>query len=114
MSGNKFICKVIVTPGGSFIEGESLVKKLKSLTNYFDSPQSKERLLKVQYHHSLYQGSPDNPGDTLVTSMTKVFHKCLFYYHGLKLVPDKINSELDEFYGPNPKHYDKMFVAVLT
>ena len=54
-SGNKVIRKVIVTPGGSFIEGEALVKKLKALANYFDSPQRKERLLKVQDYHSLYQ-----------------------------------------------------------
>ena len=31
--GKKVIRKVIVTPGGSFLEGESLVKKLKSLAN---------------------------------------------------------------------------------
>ena len=43
-SGKKFIRKVIVTPGGSFLEGEALVKKLKALSNYFDSPQGKERL----------------------------------------------------------------------
>ena len=41
-SGKKVIRKVIVTPGGSFIEGEALVKKLKALSNYFDSPQRKE------------------------------------------------------------------------
>ena len=33
-SGKKVIRKVIVTPGGSFIEGEALVKKLKALSNY--------------------------------------------------------------------------------
>ena len=54
-SGKKFISKVVVTSGGSFIEGEALVKNLKALANYFDSPQRKERLRKVQDHHSLYQ-----------------------------------------------------------
>ena len=43
-SGKKVIRKVIVTPGRSFLEGEALVKNLKSLANYFDSPQRKERL----------------------------------------------------------------------
>ena len=38
-SGKKVIRKVIVTPCGSFIEGEALEKKLKALANYFDSPQ---------------------------------------------------------------------------
>ena len=32
-SGKKFICKIIVTPGGSFLDGEALVKKLKALAN---------------------------------------------------------------------------------
>ena len=32
-SGKKVICKVIVTPDGSFLEGEALVKKLKALAN---------------------------------------------------------------------------------
>ena len=40
-SGKKVIHKVIVTPGGSFLEGEALVKKLKALANYFDSIQRK-------------------------------------------------------------------------
>ena len=38
-SWKKVICKVIVTPGRSFLEGEALVKKLKALANYFDLPQ---------------------------------------------------------------------------
>ena len=42
--GKKVIHKVIVTPGGSFLGGEALVKKLKALANYFDSPQRQERL----------------------------------------------------------------------
>ena len=111
-SGKKVIWKVIVTPGGSFLEGEALVKKLKALANYFDSPQRREQLWKVQDHHSLYQGFPGNPGDTRLTSMTKMFHQYLFYYHGLKLFLDKIKSELDECDGPNPKHDDKLFVTV--
>ena len=89
-----------------------MVKKLKSLAKYFDSPQRKERLRKVQDHHSLYQGSPANLGDTRVTSMTKMFQQGLFYYHGLKLFRDEIKSELDECDGPNPKHDDKLFVTV--
>ena len=44
LSGKKVICKVIVTPGGSFPEGEASTKKLKALANYFDSPQRKELL----------------------------------------------------------------------
>ena len=70
LSGKKFIRKVIVTPGGSFIEVEALVEKVKSLADYFKSPQRKERLRKVQDHHSLYRGLPANPGDTRVTSTT--------------------------------------------
>ena len=50
-SGKKVTSKVIVTPGGSFLEVEALVKKLKALANKFDSPQRKERLQKVQDHH---------------------------------------------------------------
>ena len=112
LSGKKVICKVIVTPGGSFLEGEALVKKLKALANYFDSPQRKELLRKLQDHHSLYQGLPDNPGDTRVTSMTKMLQQCLFFYHVLKLFRGKIKSEVDESDGPNPKHDDKLFVAI--
>ena len=41
LSGKKVTRKVIVTPGRSFIEGESLVKKLKALANYFNSPKKK-------------------------------------------------------------------------
>ena len=78
-SGKKVIRKDIVTPGGLFLEEEALVKQLKELVNYFDSAQRKERLRKVQDHHSLYQGSPSNPGDTWVTSMMKMFQQCLFY-----------------------------------
>ena len=60
----------------------------------------------------MYQGFPDNPGDTQVTSMMEMFQKCLFYYYGLKLFRDKIKSDLEEFYGPNIKHGDKNFVTV--
>ena len=77
--GKKVIRKIIVTPGGSFLEREALVKKLKALSNYFDLPQIKERLRKVQDHQSLYQGLPDNPGDTRVTSMKILFQQFLFY-----------------------------------
>ena len=52
-SGKKVIRKVIVTPGGLFLEGEALVNKLKALAKYFASPQRKEQLRKVQDHHSL-------------------------------------------------------------
>ena len=113
MSEKEVICKVIVTPGGSFLEGEYLVKKLKALANNFESPQRKERFLKVQDHHSLYQGLPANPGDTRVTSMTEMFQKCHLYYHGLKLFWENIKNELDECDGPNPKHDDKLFVTIL-
>ena len=89
-----------------------MVKKLKSLAKYFDSPKRKERLQKVQGHHLLYQGSPANPGDTQVTSTTNIFQQCLFYCHGLKFFRDKIKSDLDECDGPNPKHDDKLFVNV--
>ena len=44
LSDKEVTRKVIVTPGGSYIEGEALVKKLKALANYFDSPKIKERL----------------------------------------------------------------------
>ena len=89
-----------------------MVKKLKTMVKYFDSPQRKERLQKLQDHHSLYQGSSANHVDTRVTIMTKMFQQCLFYYHGLKLFRDKIKSDLDEYDGPNPKHDDKLFVTV--
>ena len=44
--------------------------------------------------------------------MTKISQQCLFYYHGLKLLRDKIKSKLDECNGPNPKHYDKLFFTI--
>ena len=111
-SGEKVIRKVIVTSSGSFLEGEALVKKLKSLAKYIDPTQRKERLQKVQDHHSIYQLLPANPGDTRVTIMTKMFQQCIFYYHGLKLFRYKTKSELDECYSPNPKHDDKFFVSI--
>ena len=82
------------------------------MDNYFDSPQRKERLRKVQDHHLLYQGSPTNPGYTRVTSMTNMFHQCLLYYHGLKFFWDKIKSDLDQYDSPNIKHDDKLFVTI--
>ena len=82
------------------------------MANYFNSPQRKERLQKVQDHHPLYQGSPANPGDTRVTSTTNMFHQCLLYYHGLKIFRYKIKSDLDECDGPNPKHDDKLYVTI--
>ena len=47
-----------------------------------------------------------------MTSTTKIFQQCFFYYHGLKLSRNKIKSELDECDGPNPKHDDKLFVTI--
>ena len=110
--GRRLFIKVIVTPSGSFLEGEALAKKLKALDNYFNSPQRKERLQKVQDYHSLYQVSPANPGDTRVKNTTKIFQKCLLNYHGLKLFRDNIKSELDKCDGPNPKHDDKLVVTI--
>ena len=43
-SGKKVIRKFIVTPCGLFLEEEALVKKLKALDNYSNSPQRKEQL----------------------------------------------------------------------
>ena len=40
--GKKVNCKVIVTPGGLFLEGEALVNNLKALAKYFDLPQREE------------------------------------------------------------------------
>ena len=112
--GKKVTRKFIVTTGGLFIEGESLAKKLKTLTNYFDSPQRRELLRKVQDHHSLYQGPPANPVCTRVKITSKMFQQLLFYYYGLKLFWDKIKSDLDEFDGPNTNHDDKMLSLFLT
>ena len=89
-----------------------MVNKLKALSNYFDSPQRKEMFWKVQDHHLIYQGLPANPVDTRVTSMTQIFQKFLFYCNGLKILRDKIKSELDECYGPNTKHDDKRVVTI--
>ena len=72
-----------------------MVKKLKVMANYVDSRQRKERLPKIQDHHSLYQGLLDNSRDTRVTIITKMFQQFLFYYLGLKLFRDKIKSDLD-------------------
>ena len=47
-SGEKVIRKVIVTSSGSFLEGEALVKKLKSLAKYIDPTQRKERLRRCK------------------------------------------------------------------
>ena len=47
-----------------------------------------------------------------MTSMTKMFQQCLFYYHGLKILWDKIKIELDKYDCPNPKHDDKLFVGI--
>ena len=66
----------------------------------------------MQYHNSLYQVLPANPGDTRVKSTTKMFQQCLFYYHGLKLFQEKIKSELNECDGTNPKHDDKRSVTI--
>ena len=44
--------------------------------------------------------------------MTKMFQKCLFYYHGLKLFQDKIKSGLDICHGPTIKHDDKLLVNI--
>ena len=44
--------------------------------------------------------------------MTKMFHQCLFYYHGLKNFRENIKSELDKCDGPNPKHDDELFVTI--
>ena len=60
----------------------------------------------------IYQGLPANPVDTRVTSMTQIFQKFLFYCNGLKILRDKIKSELDECYGPNTKHDDKRVVTI--
>ena len=41
-----------------------------------------------------------------------MFQQCLLYYHGLELFQDKIKSELDECYGPNLKHDEKLLVSI--
>ena len=89
-----------------------MIKQLKALAKYLDSPKRKEQLQKVQYHHPLYQGPPANPGDTRVTRMKNMFQQCLLYYHGLNFFRDEIKSELGECDGLNPKHYDELFVTV--
>ena len=88
-SGKKVIRKVVVTLGGSFLEGEALVKKLKSLTNYFDSPQRKEQLRKVQDHHSIYQGSPANPGDTQMKKHDKDVPSVPLLLQWTQIIPGK-------------------------
>ena len=47
-----------------------------------------------------------------MTIMTKMFHQCLFYYYGLKLFRYKVQSDLDECDGPNPKYDDKLIVTI--
>ena len=44
--------------------------------------------------------------------MINMLQQCLFYYYGLRYFRDKIKSDLDECDGTNPKHYDKLFVAI--
>ncbi|KAG3156647.1 hypothetical protein PI126_g8679 [Phytophthora idaei] len=43
----------VCTVGGPFPEGEALIKKVRSLNNYFNTPQRVERLTKVQRYYGL-------------------------------------------------------------
>ena len=66
----------------------------------------------MQDHHLLYQVLPDNPGDIQETSTMNIFQQCLFYYYGIKLFRDNIQSDFDKCDGPNPKHDDKLLVTI--
>ncbi|KAG3023420.1 hypothetical protein PC119_g8911 [Phytophthora cactorum] len=43
----------VCTVGGPFPKGETLIKKVRSLNNYFNTPQRVERLTKVQRYYGL-------------------------------------------------------------
>ena len=48
-SGKKVARKVIVKPGGSFLEVEYLVKKLKALTNHKESNNFERCMITTQF-----------------------------------------------------------------
>jgi hypothetical protein len=82
----------VVTPGGSFPEGQVVLDKVRAIAKYFDHAQRKERLEQLQRHHHLPLGAPPVYGVTRVSSVHNMFSKALYHYYALK----KFKDEADE------------------
>ncbi|KAL3659263.1 hypothetical protein V7S43_015841 [Phytophthora oleae] len=74
----------VYTPGGPFSEGTKLVKKARSINNYFKTPQRVERLLKVQRHYGPPELSAMVNCDTRVASTVTLFQKTILNYPAFK------------------------------
>jgi hypothetical protein len=77
--------KQIVTPGGAFTEGLTVVKQLRLLANYFKgSPKRKNALEDVQRRFNLPLGIPALDGFTRVASCHKLLQTSILHYYAMK------------------------------
>ncbi|KAG2773414.1 hypothetical protein PC116_g16912 [Phytophthora cactorum] len=66
--------------GGPFPGFAALIKKVRNLNNYFNSPQRVERLTKVQQFYDLPELSPIVDCDTRVASSATLFQRTIINY----------------------------------
>ncbi|KAG1693319.1 hypothetical protein DVH05_023783 [Phytophthora capsici] len=74
----------VCTVGGPFPEGARLIKKVRSLNNYFNSPQRVERLTKLQQFYGLPELSPIVDCDTRVASSVTLFQRTIVNYSAFR------------------------------
>ncbi|ETK77029.1 hypothetical protein L915_16667 [Phytophthora nicotianae] len=74
----------LCTVGGPFTEGATLIKKVRSLNNYFNSPQRTERLAKLQQFYCLPELKPIVDCDTRVASSVTLFQRTIVNYPAFK------------------------------
>jgi hypothetical protein len=89
--------KIIITPGGSFVEGFDLIKKLRQLAKYFGTGQRKQKLMDIQERYALPTGIPLIDGMTRVASCHKLFQTSILHYYAMDRLYRDLVAENDEF-----------------
>ena len=76
----------VVTPGGEFKDGARIIKTLRSIVNFLNSPQKKQYLENICKAYAIKRLRMVNYADTRVSFVTKLYQTCIFNNQVLEIM----------------------------
>jgi hypothetical protein len=85
ITGTTTTVKEAVSEGGPLPEGADVIRKLRSLNNYFCTPKRREKLARIQDAHALPLLSPLLDVDVRVASACRLMRRSILNYTAMML-----------------------------
>ena len=84
--------KTVVTPGGALPEGKKIIKTMRKIADFVNTPQRKEELEKIQKFYALPIGRPRIDGTTRIAYSITLIRTILFHYASLNKLTEKFET----------------------